>query len=290
MKTLSQYIIECISIVESGNAVTANPIPATIAPKVYKEVEAKLLKADPNLQLAPLGSLGKKKDTEMNGDIDIAVEIDRPTLEKLVMSVFKGCEINLKTMGDVISIAYPYNIDGHQDKAQVDLMIVKNLNWAKWKYDSPNFKLGESKYKAAARVRLLAIIVAEIPVKDNHIEYFDDHTTVRKKYKYTFNSDGLVKQLLDYTGKKGPLKNPKKLKEFEQFISDDPKFVMKFIFGDNAKEADFKSAESLWKAIHDPSKFPYQEVVPIIEDRFYKEVIDKDLSLKIDKRDFPKSI
>lgn len=288
MKKLSQYIIESLNIYEGGNAVTANPIPAKIAPKVYKEVEDKLLKYDSSIKIAPLGSLGKKKDEDFNGDIDVAVEIDRPTLEDIIKHVFDGYEVNLKTMGDIISISYPYNIDGYSGNAQVDFMIVKNLKWAKWRFDSPNLKTGESKYKAASKVRLLAIIIAEIPVENNKIEYFDDNVTIRKKYKYTFNTEGVFKQLLDYTGKKGPLKNPKKIKEFEELISNNPEDVMKFVFGQNAKESDFKSVESLWKAIHDPFKFKYQEVVPIIEDRFYKEVIDGDPSLKLDKNDFPK--
>ena len=286
MKNLTQFIIESLKIFEGGNAVTANPIPAKIAPKVYKEVETALLKYDNSLKLAPLGSLGKKKDDDFNGDIDIAIEITRPELEEIIKNVFDGYEVNWKTMGDIISISYPYNIDGYSGNAQVDFMIVKNLEWAKWRFDSPNLKTGESKYKAAAKVRLLAIIVAEIPVTDENVEYFDDNVTIRKAYKYTFNNDGIVKQLLDYTGKKGPLKNPKKIKEFEKFISNNPKEVMKFIFGDNAKESDFKSAESLWKAIHDPNKFKYQDVVPKIKERFYKEVIDADSSLKIDKNDF----
>lgn len=288
MKKLSQYIIESLNIYEGGNAVTANPIPAKIAPKVYKEVEDKLLKYDSSIKIAPLGSLGKKKDEDFNGDIDVAVEIDRPTLEDIIKHVFDGYEVNWKTMGDIISISYPYNIDGYSGNAQVDFMIVKNLKWAKWRFDSPNLKTGESKYKAASKVRLLAIIIAEIPVENNKIEYFDDNVTIRKKYKYTFNTEGVFKQLLDYTGKKGPLKNPKKIKEFEELISNNPEDVMKFVFGQNAKESDFKSVESLWKAIHDPFKFKYQEVVPIIEDRFYKEVIDGDPSLKLDKNDFPK--
>ena len=75
MKTLLEYINESI-LNEGGNAVkTSNPIPAWVAPKVYEEIEAAIKKVAPDIKMAPLGSLGKKKDEDFTGDIDIAIEI-----------------------------------------------------------------------------------------------------------------------------------------------------------------------------------------------------------------------
>ena len=119
---------------------------------------------------------------------------------------------------------------------------------------------------------MLSILVSSIPVEDAKDEYFEDGVTVKKHWKYTFNTEGVFRQLLDYTGKKGPLKNPKKVKEFEKLISNDPENCVKFIFGDNGKIEDFNSAESLWKAVHDPNKFKFQEVVNKIEDRWFDEI------------------
>ena len=160
-------------------------------------------------------------------------------------------------------------------------MVVKDIDFAKFFYHSPNFKKNESKFKGSVRAKMLSIIVSNIPVEDAKEEYFEDGTTVKKRWKYTFNTEGVFKQLLDYTGKRGPLKNPKKIKEFEKLISNDPENCVKFIFGENGKVEDCNSAESLWKAVHDPKKFKFQDVVQKIEDKWFNDIEE----LK-DKREF----
>ena len=151
-------------------------------------------------------------------------------------------------------------------------MIVKDIDFAKFFYHSPNFKNNESKFKGATRTKMLSIIVSCIPVEDAKDEYFEDGKTVKKHWKYTFNTEGVFRQLLDYTGKKGPLKNPKKVKEFEKLIYNDPENCVKFIFGEKGKVEDCNSAESLWKAVHDKNKFKFQDVVKKIEDRWFDEI------------------
>lgn len=272
MKTLTEFITEHINIFEGGNAISnATPIPADIAPLVYKEVEEKV-KAIFKGEIAPIGSLGKKMDDDFNGDIDIVIDI--PTKDELgavLDKVFSDYEINKKTGPSIISVGYPFNINGKSGVAQIDFMIVKNMNWAKFRYSSPDFKKGESKYKAAVKNMFLSIVVSEIPVKDAENEYFDSGE-VQRKWKYTFNTEGVFKQLLDYTGKNGkPLKNPKKLKEFETLITNDPLNCAKFIFGDKADLKDFTSVETLWKAVHTKFSFGY-DIVKKIEDRFFDEV------------------
>ena len=91
MKTLRQYILEHLIINEGGNAIESNPIPAVIAPKIYDEIE--------NIEMAALGSIGKKKDEDTNGDIDIAIKIDsKEELNNIVDTCFSDCEINYNTM------------------------------------------------------------------------------------------------------------------------------------------------------------------------------------------------
>lgn len=295
--SLSDYIIENLHrsmssyiIRESGSM--GNPIPVSIAPVIYTEVEKKIHSKYPDLEMSPLGSFGKKtklKDdgTEnTHGDIDIAVRIDNmEELKKMVDDVFPKYEYAKNPT--LISLRYPYDIDGKKDDAQIDLMIVKNMNWSKVYWHSPDFTKHESKYKGGLRTSLLATIISEIPIEGAKDEYFDDNMTVKRHWKYTFNADGVFKQLLDYTGKKGnPLKNPKKLKEFEQLVTNDPDNMVHFVFGENGSMDDIKSAESLWKAIHDPKKFKWQEKVPAIEKRFYEDVGPKN---NADLKDFPKS-
>ena len=281
MKSLVQFIKESL-INEGGNAVTANPIPAYITPLLYKEIEDAISKENPDIKMVPLGSVGKKNNDQFNGDIDIAVKINtKKELIELIDKVFPDLEKNPNTTSSIVSISYPYNKEGKTGNAQVDFMIVKDIDYAKFFYHSPNFKNNESKFKGATRTKMLSIIVSCIPVEDAKDEYFEDGKTVKKRWKYTFNTEGVFRQLLDYTGKKGPLKNPKKVKEFEKLMANDPDNCIKFIFGDNGKIEDFNSAESLWKAVHDKNKFKFQDVVKKIENRWFDEIEE----LK-DKREF----
>ena len=285
MKSLVQFIKESL-INEGGNAVNANPIPAYIAPLLYKEIEDAVLHQNPKLKMAPLGSLGKKNDDQFNGDIDIAINLEtKEELNELIDKVFPNVEKNPNTTPAIVSISYPYNKEGKSGNAQVDFMIVKNMDFAKFFYHSPNFKNNESKFKGSVRAKMLSILVSSIPVEDAKDEYFEDGVTVKKHWKYTFNTEGVFRQLLDYTGKKGPLKNPKKIKEFEKLISNDPENCIKFIFGDKGKIEDCNSAESIWKAVHDPNKFKFQDVVKKIEDRWFNEIEE----IK-DKKDYFESL
>ncbi len=288
---ISQYIKESLninSINEGGNAVDASPIPAFLAPKIYEQVEKVVTAKNKNVKMAPVGSLGKKMDEDTTGDIDIAIQLGSfDELIELVNNCFEEYETMPIKMSNIVSVSYPYNIDGYNDKAQIDFMLVKNLDWAKFRYHSPNFKLKESKYKGGVRNIFLSDIVSCIPVKDAKDEYFEDNVTVKRHWKYTFNTEGVFLQLVDFCGKNGkPVKAGKKLKEFEQLIANDPENVVKFIFGDAGEISDANSAESLWKAIHDPKKFKWgKDVVETIEKKI---ITDKGLSnFNFSPKDFP---
>ena len=288
MKSLVEFIRESL-IKEGGNAVTANPVPAYITPLIYADIEDSIKKYDNKIKIVPLGSIGKKKDDDFNGDLDVAIDItDRNKLIEMLEKIWPNYEINKFVTTSIVSMSYPYNKEGKSGNAQVDFMMTNNIDWAKFRYSSPDLKNGESKYKAAAKVLLMRCIIAAIPVKDAQTEYFDDGVTVKKKWKYTFNTEGVFKQLLDYTGKKGnPLKTPKRLKEFEELVANDPENVMKFAFGDGADVKDFNSVEALWKALH--TKWPYgDEALGNAEKSFYEDYIFAEKpEVKMDPKDFP---
>ena len=256
MKTLRQYILEHLIINEGGNAIESNPIPAVIAPKIYDEIE---------------NIINQNIPSEVNTIVD---------------TCFSDCEINYNTMKTITSIGYKYDIDGYKGIAQIDFMIVKNMDWAKAYYHSPNLKTGESKYKGMVRTTLLNDIISCLPVKDVKDEYFEDGVTVKRHWKHTFNTEGIFIQLVDYCGKNGkPVKNGKKLKEFEKFITNDPLNMVRFVFGDKGEISDINSAESLWKAVHDESKFTWgKDVIKNIEEKFINDPTVKD---KINVEDFP---
>jgi hypothetical protein len=269
MIRLKEYIIR-----EGGNAVEASPIPAEKAPEIYAAAEKTVHAKYPDMRMTPLGSCGKKKTGQFNGDIDVAVLTkDKDELVRMVADCFPGLARNEKTTGSICSVSWPYEYDGEKRLAQIDFMTVKDIDWAKFYYWSPDFSKDESKYKGALRNAFLAIVTSEIPVKDMKDEYFDDGRTVRKHWKYTYNSEGLYRQLVDFTGKTGkPVKNGKKIKELETFISAHADEVVKFIFGPDVSASDVSTAEKIWKLVHDPAKFRFQEKVPQIEKRFFDEL------------------
>jgi hypothetical protein len=86
-------------------------------------------------------------------------------------------------------------------------------------------------------------------VDPNDDPFFDDGMP-KKKWRYTFNQEGVFKYLANHIGKKGNfVKTPKQ--EFKELVSNDPMNVMRFVFGENDVDPKwFNSVEALWKAIH----------------------------------------
>lgn len=279
---LSEYI--SINETKDGGHAFGSPVPARLALTVYSDAAVKITEKYPHIEMAPLGSIGKKRDTDFNGDIDIAVNADMDTIKEIREKVFKDCPYRVNPT--LVSVEYEY---APGKKCQIDLMSVRNINWAKCYWWSPDFKKGESKYKGAVRTAMLATAVSEVPTGDAE-EYFDDKTTVRRKTKYTLNSNGLWKQVLDWTGKRGNvLAHPKKIKDLEEFVTDSPDVLVKFLFGDAGKMSDITSAESIWKAVHDDKKWKWPDRIRSFEDRFYKEFVegDKRYIYNINPDDFP---
>lgn len=280
----------------SGHAVNCQRIKMRDAENVYKEIEIKLKENYPNLQFCNIGSLGKKAPDAETGDIDIAVVIDSKEKLKDILNTSIGyCikEVNMNTTPKVMSISYStgYCNEKYEDiYAQVDFMLVDNLEWAKWRFQSPDLKNGESKYKADPKVFLQSYMVSAIPL-DMPVEYFDDGETVHIKYKYTLNQEGLYIQKLDYLGKRGkPVKTPSR--ENYKYLGNNPKMIMKLIcpstaIKDDKLEKAFHSVEGLWKLLH--KVHPYGvNYVRDVEERFYKEYVNNPRSeCQLDPNDFP---
>lgn len=296
MKTLLNYIKESL-LFEGGNAIkSSNPIPAYIAPLVYKEIEDKIKNWKSGMKFAPIGSLGKKADDQFTGDIDIAISLSKDEVIKMVEEIFPDYELNKFTSNKVVSLGYPYDINGKSGIAQIDFMFDMDIEWAKWRFSSPDLKNGESKYKATPKVYLIQHIVSCIPVKDMETEYFDSGE-VKRRWRYTFNQEGVFKYLAEYINKqKGknygkPKKSADKL--FYEFVTNDPQNVMKFIFGDNEVDPKiFNTVEKLWDAIHS-DLWPWgDEVLGKVEERWDKEYIHGNgmKEYPVDPEDFKYSV
>lgn len=271
----------------SGHAVNCMRLKMRDAENIYKEVENKIKEKYKDIQLCAIGSLGKKAPDVETGDIDIAIVIESKEVLKNILLSALGLninEINMYTTPKVMSIGYKYN----DLIAQIDFMLVDNLEWAKWRFQSPDLKNGESKYKADPKVFLQSFMVSAIPI-DMPIEYFEDGINIKIKYKYTLNQEGLWIQKLNYEGKKGkPVKNP--IRENYKYLGNNPQEIMNLIFPnwvDKYMNTYFHSVENLWKALHQYSTYG-QDYIYEVEKRFYEEYINNPKSeCKLDINDFP---
>lgn len=298
----------------SGHAVHCQPIKMKYAEYTYKEIEYLIKKKYPDVKLCAIGSLGKKDEEVETGDIDIAIVCDsKEKVKDMLENTLGDCihEINMNTTPKVMSISYFIgNWSDAECKCpicvQVDFMLVDNLDWAKWRFQSPDLKNGESKYKADPKVFLQSYMVSAIPL-DMPVEYFEDGETVHIKYKYTLNQEGLYIQKLDYLGKRGkPVKTP--TRENYKYLGNNPKTIMKLIFPteciihatpdvleilnddyitEKFVEKAFHSVEGLWKLLH--KAHPYGvNYVKDVEERFYKEYVNNPKSeCQLDPNDFP---
>ena len=109
MKSLYQFILE------GGHAVVASPIPAEMSMSIYERIEDKLLEVASGLKghIAVLGSVGKKKPGDYNGDIDVAIEYNRGQFESILKRAFPDAEYAKASMPNIISINYPYKYKGN---------------------------------------------------------------------------------------------------------------------------------------------------------------------------------
>ena len=271
MKSFVQFLKESLSINEGGNAVHADKIPTEIAPILYKEIEDKVKEAYPDVDMAALGSLGKKPAGQTTGDIDIAITIEgEENIRKLIEKLWPGYEIADRSAKGVVSWAYPWENNGKSGKAQIDFMSTNNMDWTKWRYDSPDYTKGESKYKAAVKDYILRGVLSAIPVKDAENEFFDDGKP-KKKWRHTFTVDGIFKKLESHEGQKGYKSTADTL--INELVTNDPKEVMKFIFPNGYKDSDFKSAESIWKAIHSDKWVWGNEALEYAERNFFERYV-----------------
>ena len=250
------------------------------------------------LAISAIGSLFKKNLDDETGDIDIAIVYNVSKTDSTVKEMLAEklneilgdniTEINLNTTPKILSIGYKYN----NIIAQVDFMLVNNIAWAKWRFQSPDLKNGESKYKADPKVFLMQYMFSALPL-NMPIEYFEDGETIKTKYKYTLNQEGLWIQKLNYEGKRGkPVKNPSR--EVYKFISDNPYKVTEYLFPlyDSDPEYDentFHCVEKLWNTFHQQYKYESdRDYVYAVEKRFYEEYINNPRSeCQLDPNDFP---
>lgn len=150
------------NLFQKGNFKT-EPIKSEVAPLLQQLVIQELLNEYPELEYCCIGSVGKKKHGDYNGDIDIAVKAeDIDELEKMIYKVFSYTESVSSKSYFIISIAYPYKDILDDDKmkfAAVDFMLMKDKEYTQFRYYCPDYRKDESKYKVGMKIMWASTIL-----------------------------------------------------------------------------------------------------------------------------------
>lgn len=279
------------SIFEGGGAIkTSRRIREDEFPMTLKSIQENLLpiigmgSATINEQYVVIGSIGKKENPyDTSGDLDIGYDaiwysqdngIGKKECSGYIFNILKeqigsilgfDPEINYLKGLNIVSIGWPIEGDINKGIVQLDLIPLSDMAWADFIYYSPNYKVGESKYKSAHRNWLLASILSsrkEIIERDNSGEVLDYHTPV------LILSDGLYWHTKSFKGKiKDRLKNSKKIEGSERFITNDPQEFIDFALGAGYTVDDIKTFEQLFNIITSPD-FELRDKLPEIKERF----------------------
>jgi hypothetical protein len=278
-------------IFEGGAAIkSSRSIREDEFPKTMDSIESILfpvLGIDPTKegsQYLVIGSIGKKKNPEdTSGDLDIGYDSSWFSREhsvtpkessaevyKLISSGLSeklgfDPEINYMKGLNIVSLGWPIEGDFNKGIVQLDLIPVSSMDWAKFIYYSPNYKIAESKYKSAHRNWLLAAILASrrmILKVDPSGQILDYDSPV------LMLSDGLFWHTKSYAGKvKDRLKNPKKIEGSERFVTRDPQEFIDFTLGPGYNPEEVKTFEQVFSIITDP-EFELHGNLEEIKDKF----------------------
>ena len=283
-------------ILEGGAAVNGRRILQSEVPSILNIVEEILsgLGLVRGEDWEMLGSAGKKKVEETSGDIDIYIKKNRikEVLGSDDVDVYNDIRSYLEELGynkfyiqtsiNLISFAMP--IKDEDDIIQVDFTLVRNLEWTKLVYNSPDYTKDESKYKANVRNMLLQSIVGACFKRTTKRVTLDDGSVVDGEIeKYIIKlADGLYKTRRNWFGKRNDIiKTVNRMHEYDELISDAPQDVIDLLF-DDATIEDFISFESLYDLfMSDKFKFPEKR-----DEILYGYIIDLDKN----KLDIPSEI
>lgn len=279
------------SLFEGGAAIkTSRRIREDEFPGTLKSIQEKLFpfigmeSATINEQYVVIGSIGKKENPyDTSGDLDIGYDaiwysqsngIEKKECSGFIFDTLKNKieptlgfvpEINYLKGLNIVSIGWPIEGDPSKGIVQLDLIPLSDMKWADFIYYSPNYKIGESKYKSAHRNWLLAAILSarkEIMGRDDAGEILDYNTPV------LILSDGLFWHTKSYRGKiKDRLKNPKKIEGSERFVTNNPQEFIDFALGGSYTTDDVKTFEQLFNIIISPD-FELKNKLPEIKERF----------------------
>ena len=250
---------------------TATPIKAEVAPLLQQLVIKELLDNYPNMEYCCIGSVGKKKDGDYNGDIDIAIKVDTiEELETMISKVFYYTESVTSKSYFIVSMIYPYKdpLEDNDDMkfAAIDFMMMKDKEYTEFRYYCPDYRKDESKYKVGVKIMWANTILNHTKERLNGVDL-----TKNQMGSFRFVPTGLYQTIFN-------------IDTFEvisnKFITTNVDKIVNMVF-DDGDRSHFNSVETLWEGIHS-EHYKYPEEVKILEARLminsyrkgWKEIID----------------
>ena len=220
-----------------------------------------------------LGSTGKRKSGGSSGDIDIAIDANkvlRANAIQIADELFDFIAGKAKKVSNtvvsnkgtgVISLQFPIsNTDGKQKnkKVQLDLMIVDNLDLAKFNFWSPHEE--QSKWKGIYRNIILSSMASVMDFEVLEKGYDENDVEVPTLFKRNFIDlkRGLMRGLQTRIGKSGKLFAKGRKQTLEtKVLENQPEGIIKAILGPAFTVRDAESFESLFKILDHP-KYLYR--------------------------------
>lgn len=270
MKTFKRFIKEGGNAVKGVDRINQENVADTL--KSISTGIIKVLKiTDKDTGL--LGSTGKKKPGGSSGDIDMAIDANkvlRANGIKVADELFdfiadKVKKISKTTVSNkgtgVISLEWPIsNVDGKQKnkKVQLDLMIVDNLNLAKFNFWSPDEE--QSKWKGIYRNILLTSMASAMDFEtlEKGFDANGEEVPVLFKRNFIDMKRGLMRGLQTRVGKTGKIfANGRKQTIETKILENQPEGIVKAILGPTFNISHTESFESLFKVLDNP-KYLYK--------------------------------
>lgn len=233
--------------------IPTEPILSQHAVKVQAYIISELLNKYPKLKTICLGSVGKKPYNEYNGDIDIGVKVETlDELNNIITDTFYYLETVENKSLYIISMKYPYEIDNTIFKyVSVDFILIHNIDYAKFRYYCPDYRINESKYKVGTKIMFIGTILNHCLNDDRKKLQTNEHL------KYQFLPTGLF---VDFY-------NSKTNNFIQAFCTDNPQIIVNIMFN-NCTPDICNTVESIWEALHS-DKFKYPDELKNIELAFF---------------------
>ncbi len=270
MKRFKEFIKEGGGAVGDVDRINQENVEATL-----KAISTKIIKPlkITTKDIGVLGSTGKRKPGGSSGDIDIAIDANkvlRANAIQVADELFDFIAGKAKKVSNtvvsnkgtgVISLQFPIsNTDGKQKnkKVQLDLMIVDNLDLAKFNFWSPHEE--QSKWKGIYRNIILSSMASVMDFEVLEKGYDENDVEVPTLFKRNFIDlkRGLMRGLQTRIGKSGKLFAKGRKQTLEtKVLENQPEGIIKAILGPAFTVKDAESFESLFKILDHP-KYLYR--------------------------------